>query len=266
MTDHRAGDYTAITEMPGSLVTEEQRARLCQRYDLARGYAAGRRVLEVACGAGLGLGMVAEKARWLVGGDYTAEPLAAAQAHYRGVVPLVRLDAHQLPFADGSFDLVLCFEAIYYFPRPLEFLTECRRVLAADGLLLIGSENKRWPHFVPGPLSVAYYSTAELATMLAQTGFVAVEAMGAFPVRQLTPWQRGRAWLRRRVTATGLFQRWPQAREWLKPLVYRATYPLTYELCQEGGPWPPAQALDPQEDNAGFKVIYVLARRRAGQA
>ncbi|MCS6844625.1 MAG: class I SAM-dependent methyltransferase [Caldilineales bacterium] len=261
MAEHHERSYTAITEMPGSLVTEEQRARLRHRYALARSHAAGRRVLEVACGAGLGLAAVRETAAWLVGGDYTTDALDAAQAHYRGAVPLVRLDAQRLPFADGSFDLVLCFEAIYYFPRPIEFLAECHRVLAADGLLLIGSENKAWPHFVPGPLSVAYYATAELAALLAQAGFVAVEALGAFPVEHLSPRQRARAWLRRGVMATGLFRRWPWARERLKPLVYRDLQPLSYDLAQQ--PWGPlpVHPLDPQADNREFKVIYALARR-----
>jgi len=104
--------------MPGGLATGEQRARLCQRYGLARDRAAGRRALEVACGAGLGLGTVATSTGWLAGGDYTVAPLELAQAHYGGAMPLIRFDAQRLPIGNSSFHLILCFEAIYYFPDP----------------------------------------------------------------------------------------------------------------------------------------------------
>lgn len=49
-------DYTSVTELPGSQATREQQARLYHRYHTAGRYATGKRVLEVACGAGLGLG------------------------------------------------------------------------------------------------------------------------------------------------------------------------------------------------------------------
>lgn len=261
MTTRSTRDYSAITELPGGLVTAEQRARLCQRYALARDHASGRRVLEVACGAGLGLGYVAETAAALVGGDFTEAVLERAMAYYQGAVPLVRFDAQQLPCHSASFDLILCFEAIYYFPRPYLFLDECRRVLSAAGLLLIGSENKAWQHFAPGPLSVRYYSTSELAAMLAQSGFGPVEFLGSFEVEAYMAAQRARARLRRAVTATGVFQRWPQARELLKPLVYRNAHPLGYDLCHGQQPMPPLVPLDPSADNGQFKVIYALARR-----
>lgn len=263
MTTKAGRDYTAITELPGGLVTVEQQARLRQRYVLAREYAAGRRVLEVACGAGLGLGCVAETADWLVGGDYTAAVLERALAHYRGVVPLVRFDAKSLPFADGSFDLILCFEAIYYFPQPALFLAECRRVLTDGGLLLIGTENKAWPHFAAGPLSAAYFSAPELHAMLAASGLDPIEFFGSFPAETYTPVQRLRASLRRMVTASGIFQRWPQAREWLKPLVYRDASPLSYDMCRGNGLLPPVVRLDPQSSHPEYKVIYALARQDA---
>lgn len=260
MTNKAPRDYTAITELPGGLVTAEQQARLRQRYALAREHAAGRRVLEAACGAGLGLGCVAEAAGWLVGGDYTAPVLDAARAHHRAAIPLVRFDAQRLPFSDASFDLILCFEAIYYFPQPALFLAECRRVLASGGLLMIGSENKTWRHFAAGPLSAAYYSAPELHALLAQAGFGPVAFFGSFAAETYSPNQRLRASARQVVTASGLFQRWPQAREWLKPLVYRSAAPLSYDLCRGDTPLPPLVPLDPHTLNPEYKVIYALAR------
>lgn len=259
MTAAPARDYTPITELPGGLVTAEQQARLSQRYGLARSHAAGRRVLEVACGAGLGLGFVADTAQLLVGGDYTAAVLDVAQERYRSVVPLARFDAQRLPFRDASFDLVLCLEAIYYFPEPELFLTDCHRLLSETGILLIGSENKAWRHFVPSPLSARYYTVPELNSRLAGAGFGKVEFFGSFEAESYSPLQRVRAGLRRAVTATGVFQRWPQMRELLKPLVYRQTAPLGINLHQDEHDLPPLVPLDSQTTHSQFKVIYALA-------
>ena len=259
MTATPASDYTPITELPGGLVTAEQQARLGQRYALARRHAAGRRVLEVACGAGLGLGYVADTAQWLVGGDYTATVLAVAQEHYGSRVPLTRFDAQCLPFRDASFDLILCFEAIYYFPQPELFLAGCHRLLSETGVLLIGSENKAWQHFAPGPLSTRYYTVPELHSQLAEAGFGKVEFFGSFEAESYSPLQRVRASLRRAMTATGVFQRWPQTREMLKPLVYRHTTLLGHDLNQNQPNLPPLVPLDPQTTHSEFKVIYALA-------
>ena len=102
---------------------------LYTRYHLASQFSSGKDVLEVACGAGIGLGYLAKRARKAVGGDYSESLLRCVQSHYRSRVPLLRLDAHQLPFGDGSFDTVLLFETIYYLAEPGKFLDECSRVL-----------------------------------------------------------------------------------------------------------------------------------------
>ncbi len=49
-------DYTTVTEVPGNQVTQEQLERMFHRYCFASNFAEGKDVLEVACGAGLGLG------------------------------------------------------------------------------------------------------------------------------------------------------------------------------------------------------------------
>jgi 2-polyprenyl-3-methyl-5-hydroxy-6-metoxy-1,4-benzoquinol methylase len=65
-----ATDYCTVTELPGSNATKEQLARLYHRYHFAAGFCEGKDVLEVACGAGQGLGYLARKAKSVVGGDY----------------------------------------------------------------------------------------------------------------------------------------------------------------------------------------------------
>ncbi len=52
-------------------------------------------------------------------------------------IRLVRADAHVLPFADGSFDTVTTSCTLCSVPRPILALSELRRVLRDDGVLLM---------------------------------------------------------------------------------------------------------------------------------
>lgn len=179
-------DFTPITELPGSLLNQEQLARITQRYRLGAALAQDKAVLEVSCGAGVGLGMLRQRARSLVASDFTYGVLAVAQQENAGQTPLVCADTHHLPFADDAFDLVLSFEAIYYLRRQDWFLREAHRLLRTGGTLLIGTSNPDWPHFVPGPMSVHYPSVVELATQLQRVGFRSLHFHGALPTPTTT--------------------------------------------------------------------------------
>lgn len=54
--------------------------------------------------------------------------------HRFGVYPQV--DLMQLPFASGTFDLVVHSDTLEHVPDPRRALEECRRVLAVDGALV----------------------------------------------------------------------------------------------------------------------------------
>jgi ubiquinone/menaquinone biosynthesis C-methylase UbiE len=74
----------------------------------------GRRVLEVGCGAGAVLSMLAGSGAILSGVDYSAPHIAIA----RQVLPSADLrvaEARTLPFADGSFDAVFSHGVFLYF-------------------------------------------------------------------------------------------------------------------------------------------------------
>lgn len=80
-------NFTAITELPHSLLHEEQWTRILQRYHLGARSAHGKDVLEVACGAGIGLGLLQQHARSLIGCDYTGQVLAWPNATIATVCP-----------------------------------------------------------------------------------------------------------------------------------------------------------------------------------
>jgi len=64
-------DYTTVTETWGLPASSEQLAMQYFRYRMAADLCAGRDALEIGCGSGMGLPYLAERARMVVGGDYT---------------------------------------------------------------------------------------------------------------------------------------------------------------------------------------------------
>ncbi len=89
-----------------------------------------RRVLEVGCGTGRLLAQVSAPTR--VGVDISAAMLAIARR--RGLA-VVRGDAHQLPFADAAFDVVLAGKGAFRYLDKVRAFAECSRVLRRGGLL-----------------------------------------------------------------------------------------------------------------------------------
>ena len=70
--------------------------------------------------------------------DINPDMLAAASAAAADVTPDIdwRLaDAGALPFDDDTFDVVLCEEAVQFFPDPVAVLREIRRVATRDGTI-----------------------------------------------------------------------------------------------------------------------------------
>jgi ubiquinone/menaquinone biosynthesis C-methylase UbiE len=99
----------------------------------AAGVAEGHRVLDVSTGTGeaaLAALPVAGPSGRVVGADISAAMLEGARA--RLLTPLflpVTADGQALPFADESFDSVICHLGLQFFPDPARGLTEFRRVL-----------------------------------------------------------------------------------------------------------------------------------------
>ncbi|MFM6854025.1 MAG: hypothetical protein ACKOUM_08090, partial [Sphingopyxis sp.] len=75
-------DFVNVTEIEGQRISQEQLHRTCHRYHWAASVAGGRDALEVACGAGQGLGILRAAAKSIVAGDVSPQVLASAQASF----------------------------------------------------------------------------------------------------------------------------------------------------------------------------------------
>lgn len=231
------------------------------RYAHARSFCAGKSVLEVACGAGQGLGFLAARASRVVGGDYSQRLIDVAVAHYGHRVPLVCLDAHTLPFAPASFDVILLFEAIYYLADARRFIREVRRTLRADGVLLICTVNRDWRDFNPSPFSTSYPSAAELNHLLTSEGFSAA-LFGAFRDRQDGLRASAISAVRQAAVALGLIPRTMKGKERLKRLFYGPLAEAPPEIADRDLPAVSLEPLTPATPAGLYKVLYAVARRR----
>ena len=181
-------DYTTVTETWGLSASPEQLAMQHFRYRLGAELAAGRDVLEIGCGSGMGLPLLAGHARRVVGGDYTMGLLREARSHL-SASNLVRMDAEHLPFRDASLDVVLMLEMIYYVADQDAAIAECRRVLRPGGAVLVCVPNPDRRDFNPSPFSTRYPNAYTLSSMMKKHGFDA-EVGGAFPVEAASSRER----------------------------------------------------------------------------
>lgn len=254
-------DYSTVTETTGDQIKQEALEMLCTRYAFAANFCEGKDVLEVACGTGQGLGYLTKKARKVIGGDYTESLVKAASGHYMGQVPLICLDAHFLPFMEGSFDVIILYEAIYYLTQPDRFFEECQRVLRKNGVVLICTVNKEWPDFNPSPLSARYYSARELMDLLDKHDFQ-VDLYGAFPTMIASKKDALVSYARRGAIALQIMPKTMKGKALLKRLFYGKLVTLPPAIEEGMAEFHTLIPISRDGQNPQYKVLYAVACSR----
>jgi SAM-dependent methyltransferase len=257
-TSAHAEHFAEVSELAGEPISREQVERMEHRYAWAARYCAGRDVVEVACGSGPGLGILAATARSLVAGDISAPILSLARRHYGSRVQIERIDAQALPFESGSKDVILLFEAIYYLADARRFVLECRRVLRPGGRVLVATANKDLADFNPSPYSHVYYGAVELRELFASAGFAA-ELFGHLSVREVGWKQRALRPVKRSVVALGLMPRTMRGKRLLKRLVFGEPVCMPAELA-EPADFAAPRPLSGETADREHKVLYLAAR------
>jgi ubiquinone/menaquinone biosynthesis C-methylase UbiE len=106
-----------------------------------------KRVLEIACGRGGFARLLASKGAATLGADFSFAALQLAARNTRNGengrtrLDLTQADANYLPFADGSFDVIVSCETIEHLPNPRSALHEMARVCRRGGLLYLTTPN-----------------------------------------------------------------------------------------------------------------------------
>lgn len=118
-------------------------------------------LLDLGCGARPHAALYAGRVRHVVGTDMpnTLHGTGAIQVFSNAMV---------LPFASGSFDVVLCTEVMEHVPNPARLLSEVNRVLRPGGHLVLTT-----PFLVPiheAPYDFFRYTRHGLAELVARSG------------------------------------------------------------------------------------------------
>lgn len=163
---------------------------LTANYDIL-GLRAGDRILDLGCGFGRHAYEAARRGAHVIALDAGEDEVNGVAGTFAAMVEagelspetthvgVVRGDALHLPFADGTFDRVLCSEVLEHIPDDLGAMRELARVLRPGGTMAItiprfGPELINWAlsdeyHMVPGG-HVRIYRRRVIQNRLTSTG------------------------------------------------------------------------------------------------
>ena len=106
-------------------------------YELLRPVVRRKTVLELATGTGLIAKNIVRAASHIVATDASEEMIAEARRdNHSAKLHFSVQDMFCLPYANGSFDVVIVSNALHIVPHPEKALAEIRRVLKDDGVLV----------------------------------------------------------------------------------------------------------------------------------
>lgn len=109
-------------------------------------------VLEVGCGTGTHGIELMKKGYRLVETDISYEAVMktyekAKMSNVSSMGSYIVADAENLPFATNAFDGIFTVSVLHHLPNPREGISEARRCIKPNGLVMFGAEpNKWWCH------------------------------------------------------------------------------------------------------------------------
>lgn len=125
--------------------TEQGKIRLehYHRYAVVKDIVVQKDVLDLACGEGYGSAFMADTAKTVVGVDISGEAINhALQIYKKSNLTFLQGGATSLDLQENSFDVVVSFETIEHLAEQDKMLSEIRRVLRPQGILVISSPNR----------------------------------------------------------------------------------------------------------------------------
>ena len=136
--DRRAAHFDE--DFGHSIRTPAERAAWDRVFDLILAGESGLDALDAGCGTGFLSFELAARGHRVIGIDFAPAMLAEARrkaAGRGGSVRFEEADAERLPFAAGSFDLVISRHVLWTLPHPEAAIDEWVRVLRPGGRLVV---------------------------------------------------------------------------------------------------------------------------------
>ena len=136
--DESSPEFTGERFIPG--VCGEIEVEHLHRYLFARTMVTGLDVLDIASGEGYGSRLLSDTARDVVGVDIDREIVErATRVHGGDSVRFLEGSCLSIPLEDNSVDAVVSYETIEHIQDHDGFMSEIRRVLRTDGLLIMST-------------------------------------------------------------------------------------------------------------------------------
>ena len=139
------------------------------RYTLSSQFVRNKTVLDIACGSGFGSHYLAMKgAKKVIGVDISREAISYARKKYaaRNIEYLVG-DCEDIPLPEGSVDMVVSFETIEHVKDYKKFLSEIKKVVKPDFLVIISTPN-RVVYPEGNPFHIKEFNFLELENLLSK--------------------------------------------------------------------------------------------------
>lgn len=113
------------------------------RYLFAATYCMGKEILDIACGEGYGSYLLSQVASRVFGVDVDQQTITGAIRSYGGPnLSFAFGSANSLPYEIHRFDVAVSFETIEHIVEHDQFVSELKRVLKPDGLLVISTPDR----------------------------------------------------------------------------------------------------------------------------
>lgn len=166
-------DYADFSEVAGTKITRSQLHRMLHRYS----WAVSRlkrtdKVLELCCGCGQGLSLLADNCLTIEAVDRTSTLVEMAS-----LITAKNLRVYKQEVGDflsrvkeSTYDVIIMFECIYFFPDLEAVLKLCKISLNPGGRLLCCWPNPRYQGFTPCDHTYIYPTLDESIELLSMDG------------------------------------------------------------------------------------------------
>ncbi len=114
------------------------------RYIFAANFVKNKIILDAACGTGYGSNYLSNYATTVYGIDIDDETIEKNKKIYNKNNLIFSIGSiYNLPYNDNMFDVIVSFETIEHVDDGNKVLSEFKRVLKSDGILIISTPNKQ---------------------------------------------------------------------------------------------------------------------------